>query len=242
MIQWSQPAHTYDIQGVDRPVSYTVEAGSPEQRIEPVTLARAKASQRVTTTAEDDLFLSWIATARIWFEEVTGRQLIDAVREYAIDAFPLGRTIELPRPPLVSVDSIVYDDPDGNEQTMDPSLYRVLPSGVDMASPISRLVDPFCPRGFVQVKYGAVWPSTAYQAQAVRIRFVCGYGEAPETMPAIVTDTLCWLVGHLHRNRQEVIEATRLALQELPQGAKASMQMFKDSAVKQSVLRGLSCR
>ncbi len=214
---------------VDRPVSFTMENGSPDQRVEPITLALVKQHLRFAPTTEDELLNAWIAAARTHFEEQTSRQSVDAVYEYALDRFPISRRIELPRPPLVSVASVVYDDSTGTETTLDPATYRVLPSVLLEGSPATGVMDPYCHCGFLELVYGASWPTALDQARAVRIRRTCGYGTTVAEMPPFMKALLYLLVGHFHRNRSEVTSGG--TLQQLPLGAQMLIAAFKYSAL-----------
>lgn len=213
---------------VDRPVSYTMSNASPNDRVEPITLAMVKKHLRFLSNSEDDLIHGWIVAARQYFEEQTGRQLIDAVYEYALDRCPTYRQIELPRPPLVSVESVVYEDSGGATITLDSASYRVLGSSILEGSPPSGVTDPFCPCGSIELASGSSWPSVITQGRSVRIRRTCGYGPIPEAMPSLVQSVLYLLVAHFHRNRAEV---TSDVTHMLPLGASDLIQSFKWTAL-----------
>lgn len=93
-----------------------------------------------------------------------------------------GRLIfDLPYPPLIEVLSVVYDDTDGNEQTLDASVWIVRRGAVEIISGLS-----------------------AYNE--VRIRYRAGYvdvGASPETaaVPANVIAAAKLMVGDLYKNR-----------------------------------------
>lgn len=215
---------TTRIDVVDRPVSFTMSGASPDERVEPVDLVLVKKHLRFLVDTEDELIADYIAAARGFFEEQTGRQAVNATYEYALDRFPSGRRIILPRPPMRDVVSITYDDADGEPQTLDANLYRVLPSGVFDGSPTVGTVDPYCAAGSVELLSTASWPGTANQAQAVRIRRLCGYGETPASMPSMVRQILYFMIGHYHRNRADVTDET---LTQIPLGAAAMLEPFK---------------
>jgi len=87
---------------------------------EPITLTEAKAHLRVETdfTEDDTIIGTFISAARESCEARTGRQLVTATYALRLGGFPCGDSIELPKPPLVSVTSITYVDTDGT--TLDP--------------------------------------------------------------------------------------------------------------------------
>lgn len=129
---------------------------------------------------ERDLIEDDLRAAIQEFERDTGRQLVTATYELTLDAFPSGdgdeAEIELPKPPLISVTSVKYIDTDGVEQTLATTVW-------EMSAP-----DPDEP-GVVRLQYDQAWPETRDQRDAVRIRFVAGYGAAsalPELIGAAI--------------------------------------------------------
>lgn len=146
--------------------------------------AEAKLQPAINSTANDGYLEMLIDAAtqaldgpRGWLGRALGEQTL----ELRLDEFPpfhgggFFRTyhhdhphrprpdeIPLPLPPLVSVASIKYDDPAGDEQTLDTAVYRVSGIGTD--------------QGLIRLEPGQAWPSIKHQAEAVRIRFTAGYG------------------------------------------------------------------
>ncbi|MFD1304212.1 head-tail connector protein, partial [Methylobacterium marchantiae] len=142
---------------------------------EPITLDEAKAHLRVEGTDDDAYITSLIAAARQSVESLTGRALMSQAWELALDEFPrscaadyrsLGRyqaAIDIPMPPLVSIESIKYVDTAGVQQTLDDS---------------ARQVDDYNAPARVVPAYGTTWPAARCQPNAVLIRFACGYASA----------------------------------------------------------------
>jgi len=141
-----------------------------------VTTAEAKAFLRYTESDRDteiDGFLS--AAVGRWDgpNGVLGRALLTQTWDMKLDAFPDdGEPIQIPLPPLQSITSITYVDGEGATQTFDSANYAV-----DVAS------QP----GVISLAYGASWPVTRDQRNAVTIRFVAGYGAAA-AVPAPIKD------------------------------------------------------
>jgi len=190
--------------------------------LEPLDIDEAKKALRFGSTTEDTLFDLWISGARQDFETQTGRQLLTATYELWLGGTPCERRIELPRPPLQSVESIKYDDSEGVEQTMDAALYTVVaPQG------------PHARRGWIELASGACWPIVTPKAKALRIRFVAGYGDAPGDVPEIVKGALHLLVGLRHKFRTEVHEGRASIPIQIPLGAGPILQQFRQSAVSQ---------
>jgi uncharacterized phiE125 gp8 family phage protein len=199
---------------IDRLVSVTVDDDGA--RVEPVTLDLVKLQQRLSTPAEDALLAIWIAAARAYFEETTGRATVDAVWELTITDPITVDAIDVPRPPLVTVDAVT-SEVDGADAVLDPSQYVVDPSRVDGAP-----ADPFCPPGRITLASGARWPTGP-----IRIRRTCGYGATPAAMPAVLQAALCLYVGHLYAHREAVVGETLTAI---PIGLEPLIQQFKWTA------------
>jgi len=178
---------------------------------EPVTLAQAKSYARINTTADDDTVTDLIVSAREYLEIFARRQFIQATWLLTLDRFPIyydwyeyspfqntapyqsasqwqsQNVIRLPRPPLVSVSSIVYVDAAGATQTLDPSQYQV-----DARSTPGRIAPGF----------NLFWPGTQAVLDAVQITFVAGYA-GPTPLPARVRTAVKRLVAHWYQNRED---------------------------------------
>lgn len=210
------------IAAVDRPIAFTMESGSPSQRVEPITLAWIKKHLRFPFTREDLVLSTYVPAARTYFEEQTGRECVDATYEYALDGVPVAGVIELPRPPLVRVTAITYDDGNGIAQTMDPTSYRVISSAVLEGSPATGVFDPYCPCGRVELVSGSSWPSTNGGGGSLRIRRVCGYGATADAMPPLIQATIGMLTQYFFERGSE----------KLPVGVETLISGFKWSAIR----------
>lgn len=157
---------------------------------EPVSLAEAKQHCRVDTADDDALIAALIVAARQYVEAVTWRQLITATYDLALDGFPRGPVIELPRPPLQSVTSVTYTDAAGVSAVLAPSDYLV-----DTTAFVGRLV----------LGAGRSWPAfTPRPVNAVVVRFTAGYGGAA-AVPQAITQAILLLVGHYYEHREAAV-------------------------------------
>lgn len=157
---------------------------------EPVSLAEAKVHLRVIHDAEDASISRMIRAAREHLDGrdgILGRALVTQTWELVMDSFPVG-PIQIPLPPLQSITSVKYLDADGQEQTLATSDYVV-----DVASE---------PGWIAPVD---VWPVTFDTVNAVRIRFVAGYGDA-SAVPAALAQAILLAVGDLWANRQTGVD------------------------------------
>ena len=157
---------------------------------EPITVAEAKASPslRVAVATDDTDIGTLITTARDMAETITRRAFITQTWELVLDGFPTGGIV-LPLPPLQSVASIKYIDTDGAQQTLDALLYAV---------------DTDSEPGLVVPAYGESWPSTRDEVNAVRVRFVAGYGAAAD-VPAAIKTWIKMRAGTLYDNPQALV-------------------------------------
>lgn len=157
---------------------------------EPVTPEEAKASPsfRVSVATDDADITTLIKAAREMAEAITRRALVTQTLELVLDAFPAGG-IELYCPPIQSVTSIKYIDTDGVEQTLSADLYDL---------------DSDTEPGMVAPAYNESWPSTRDQINAVRVRYVAGYGAAAD-VPAAIKTWIKMRAGTLYDNPQAVV-------------------------------------
>jgi uncharacterized phiE125 gp8 family phage protein len=114
-----------------------------------------------TNTTGDPLLNMLISAARQHAEVYLKRKLITQTLDLYLDCFP-GWTLKLPVP-IQSVTAITYFDSNGVEQTLATDQYLV-----DSTTEPARITPAF----------GLVWPVTQYRNNAVKVRFVAGYGAA----------------------------------------------------------------
>jgi uncharacterized phiE125 gp8 family phage protein len=176
---------------------------------EPVSLDEAKAHLRAESD-DDALIASLIATARQSVETITGRALMPQTWELALDEFPrrLGRScpdahveaIDLPKPPIISLQSVKYVDTNGALQTLAEAAYQL-----DDYSEPARLLPA----------YGTSWPAARRQPNAVLIRFQAGYADAA-SVPQQIKQWMLMRIGAMYENREEIIVGQRVVSVDLP--------------------------
>lgn len=202
---------------------------------EPVSLADAYDSARVTTpddalmtsliTAAREFAETY---TRRQFVTATWLYALDAFRAsfvgpgydtfrqpatlpQTLGSFPFGtmsypwNVINIPLPPLQAINSIVYIDPNGNQQTLAPSQY---------------IVDPITQWGRISPAYGQIWPPTRPQLNAVQITFTAGYA----TVPANAVQAIKLMVNHWWDHRHAVSDAT---FSEVPLTARILLDSLK---------------
>lgn len=176
----------------------------------PVTLAEAKAHLRVDTADDDTYINSLIDVAT---QIVDGREervaitLMSQTWELSLDAFPTTE-IQLPRHPVISITSVMYDAEDGFEQEYDSANYT------------------FDPDGWLFLNTGQSWPTPIDAFNSVRIRYVAGHADAAE-IPAPIRHAILLLIGHYYQSREEVTYAT-IRPWELPVGVQYLLAPYRD--------------
>jgi len=149
--------------------------------VEPITLARAKAHLRVVFEDEDDYIASLITSARQMAEGRLNRTL---VQRQLTETFPAWCScMVLPKPPLVSVDSVVYLDTDGAQQSLEA--YEVYDSRVPAV---------------LGLPYGASLPALRWRPDAIRVTYTAGYADGE--VPAPIVSWMLLVIGSLYENRE----------------------------------------
>jgi hypothetical protein len=178
--------------------------------VEPLALADAINYLKLEVGDDDTLVSDLVTAARQQCEVLNNRSFITTRWELTFGHFPLAGTwpgplfspglwpyggyidprtwaIRLPRPPLISVDSISYTDLSGNVQAIDPA-------------GVSVVVSPGTP-GYLTPAYGSPFPWTRPGIAAVTIGYTAGYGTDPELVPRTVVMAIRLLVATYYANR-----------------------------------------
>lgn len=186
---------------------------------EPLTRSEAKLHLRLDTNetspavahSDDTIVDALIVAARKWAESYQGRAYITQTWDLYLDSFPDENCVKIPLPPLQSVQSIIYKDSAGVAQTVS----FLDPSGTAQLETTDYLVDISSAwAGKLYLKYGKSWPSTYAEAQAVIIRFICGYGAAEE-VPEDVKTAMLMKISDLYENRGDGANSSGGAVKSL---------------------------
>lgn len=130
--------------------------------IEPVTLTELKSRIKLTSTADDTQITGLITAAREFAERISNRCLATRQLVEYRDSFPYPtKELQIPRPPLVSVDKVEYLDDDYQTWLLwDPSEYWVAPFNVP---------------AILQPRRGFTYPPTiTHAAGCARITYTAG--------------------------------------------------------------------
>ena len=157
---------------------------------EPVTLAEAKLHLRVDGTDEDALIQGLISAARETCEDRTEGTVPVTGWRLTLDTFP--DAIKLPRPPIVSVESVKYIDTAGVQQTL---------------SPLDYVVDTVSSPGYIVPAFGKAWPETRGHINAVEVEYTAGSA----TPPAAIKAWMLLAIGEMFMNREGSAERPAVA-------------------------------
>ena len=181
-----------------------------EPTVEPITLADLRKHLGIEpyeldsagegTHPHDGMIMAMLTASRDFAEQFTGRSIALKTYQLSLDAFPDSTEIELPMPPLVSVESLTYVDTAVEEQSLTEADW-VIDREQDAAG-----------AGWVLPVSGTAWPSTAAVINAVQVQYRAGY-QVPEpdsnaedalALPGSLRAALLLMVGHLYENREAV--------------------------------------
>lgn len=187
--------------------------------IQPVTLDEAKAQLRLEldNAEQDGAVAGFIAAGTAFVESYTGRALITRTYRGFLDHWPVDprlstavpyapalglpwpgngfaayqrRAVELPRPPLQSIDYIkTYDDADV-ATIMDPASY---------------FVDPNSTVGRAVLRTNATWPIPGRAANGIELQWVAGFGDTADLVPDDFKHAILLMASHFNEHREAVV-------------------------------------
>ena len=160
----------------------------------PITLSEVKAQLGVEGP-DDDVILTRIINVAVAYTDAQGalgQAMITQTWAQWMGANPT-QSIKLMLGPVQSVSAVKYYDVDGNLQTDSLSKYEVFGTGLTTT---------------VQPKSGETWPVAQDRADAIKIEFVVGYGDAPADVPDTVRHAMLLLVGHWYDHRENELVGT----------------------------------
>lgn len=221
---------------------------------EPVTVADAKSHSRILTNLDDSLLAGYISSARMTCENSLKRALLPQQWRYALQHWP-GRSnssgyrnfstdhdrdraayIQIPLPPLVSVDVFTYMDTQGNVLNMTQGYGNQVGN---------YLLDLDHEPGRVALPFSGIWPTTILlPTSPIQITFTAGFplftGTASIDINGVATAATgtfdkrmagTWLdIGGVSYNVLSFTDPTHLQLAAPPTGA-TSTSPFTSNAV-----------
>ncbi len=176
--------------------------------VEPVTLDEVKAHLRLDSDTDDAYVSALITAARQRVELYLRRALITQTFEFTLDGFPASPSlvfeatvIDLPRPPLQAIESIKYLDTAGSEQTLPHETYVIDASSDEI--------------GRIALAWTQYWPITRCSINSVVIRFVAGFGDAPDDVPQVIRQGILIEVSNLYENREDIVVGQNISMLSL---------------------------
>lgn len=176
-----------------------------------ISLVEAKAQCRVLHEDEDtyiadliDAAQDWIAGEKSWL----GRGVVEQEWELTLSAFPDGR-VDLPRPPLVSVDGVFYT-PSGGGAEVEITTFRTINAAM-------------ADGGYILPAKNTEWPETDNEPGSVRVAFTTGFA----TVPPAIKHAMLLMVGHWYKNREAASEAN---MSDLPFAVDALLYPYRNWA------------
>lgn len=168
----------------------------------PIDLATAKNRLRIRHSDDDSTIAAMIAAGVEEFEQRTGRAFSRITAKFGLSQFPGPQNacqtrlasrdaIAIPRPPLISVESITYLDSDGVMQTLSPSTYVVSTAGAP---------------AMISLAPGYSWPIALVRHDSIVISFTAG--DPANISPRIRDALLLWL--DLQYHEQNEVTAARI--------------------------------
>jgi len=178
-----------------------------------ISTADAKHHLRVDISDDDGYIDGLVTAVRMYLERICWSAFITQTYDLYLDDWPAASVIHLPRAPLQSVSSITYTDDDGNESTFASVDYIV-----DTVSKPARIV----------LADSATWPTgTLRNANAIVIRFVAGYGDNAEDVPAPIIHAAKLLLTDYYENREQSIVMQGATVNQLPWGVPALLRPYR---------------
>lgn len=161
----------------------------------PLTLDEVKLHCRVDGDEEDAILPVYISAATSTAEHRLGRSMMEQEWRVTLDAFPA--SIRLPRPEILSIESIAYWDAAGDPQTLDASLYELNGDTLTLvagAEPPQLWDGP----GVVQINYKAGFKAGNEATQRAAV-------------PANIKAWLLLTVATMYANRESIVVGASVA-------------------------------
>ena len=190
----------------------------------PLSLAELRAQCRLTDddgTDEDALLMAYLRAAVEYTEQYTGLALITQTWQQTFSAFPSQlyhpKYLTLTRRPVRSVESVVYRDTAGVEQTLDSSIYNL--RGIGREYTVSTL----------ELALSQSWPATAVDPEAVTVTYVAGFGDDHNAVPEMIRHALMLLTAYWFNQRESALIDPQIV--EVPFGTTALLDPWRPFAV-----------
>lgn len=185
---------------------------TPEVDPPPIAPAELQAHVNVEAGVDEGVLAGYLRAACSWAEQYTGWAVTPTEYLYSAGAFPRGRELRLPRPPLLSVEVFEYWPADGDAVAVPEASYETVTVGRWAA---------------LELTAGAAWPEVALRPPGVTVRFTAGFSDSG-ALPGSLRQGILLLAGHWYQTREAVvIGEAGMRAQEVPFGVKAALDMVR---------------
>ena len=176
-----------------------------EPSIEPISVEDVKEFARIDGTDEDEFIDVLISSVRRNAESYLGRAFIQQTIRLVMDFWPDG-VINLPRPPLISIDKVATLDEDDDETEYSSDNYYAITESVP---------------GKLVIKKGSTSPTnTSRYHGGFLIEFKAGYGTYSGKVPTpIILGLKQWVAA--------VYEDRAIDMQNPPPQARKALDLFR---------------
>lgn len=163
-----------------------------------IDLATAKLHLKVDTNADDALITSIIAAVRQHTQEYLGRFLLATTVDQFYNSFGNG-CLTLFYTPVASITSVIYQDVDGENQTLAAEKYE-----------LDTTVEP----SYFRMKSGQEAPAVLDHPNSVAIRYVTGYANAA-AVPDPIKLAMLLMITRFYEHRDDAVFKMPTAAQNL---------------------------
>ncbi len=154
--------------------------------IEPVSLSQVKNHLKIETSADDDLILRLVSTARQYVERVSQHVLIEQVWRVYFNHWPEDNELALPVMPVSFIEALRTYSAQDDVSEIDPSHYYA-----DLVSTPPKLV----------LRHSRSWMNSSRPANGIEIELTAGYGPLASDVPAPFCQAILLLTAHWYENR-----------------------------------------
>jgi hypothetical protein len=178
--------------------------------VEPVSASDLIQHSRLLASEDTSELTRKLKAARKLAEDYTGRAFLSQVWQLSYDAQGFGphdnfwytetpsasyyaalpQVIVLPRPPLITLDSIKYY-PDATHTETTYATTNVAAITSDKENP-----------GRLMLKTGKVWPTDLRAVESIVFEFTCGYGTLAEHVPSGICEGILMWAAYLYEQRE----------------------------------------
>jgi uncharacterized phiE125 gp8 family phage protein len=179
---------------------------------EPLSLTEAKSHLRVLHNDEDDFIRGLISAAREFCETYQNRFYIETIADMYLQAVSACQTIQIPKPPTVSVESITVRYTDGTSAVIPSTEYEVHTEN-----------EPACIIFNRDANVDTDSTKELLQVNPYVVRFTGGYGTTPSDVPAMAKHAMKLIIGHYYENREDTLPGVMITA--IPMGARRLLNL-----------------